>query len=70
MEKEMIVFWVALCLTVTALIASIGYFNYNQTEAIKANIETAIAKGIDPLSVRCAYSSGQDIVCVTYAARK
>jgi len=70
MEKEMLIFWVALSLMIMTLISCITYYNYNQTQAIKSNIETAISKGIDPLSVRCAYSNSQDTVCVAYAARK
>jgi len=70
MEKDMIAFWISLCLTVMTLIGCIGYYNYNQTQAIRANIEVALGKGIDPLSVRCAYSNSQDTVCIAYAARK
>jgi hypothetical protein len=70
MDKEMLIFWVALSLMIMTLISCITYYNYNQTQAIKSNIETAISKGIDPLSVRCAYSNSQDTVCVAYAARK
>ena len=70
MDKEMLIFWVALSLVVMTLIGCITYYNYNQTQAIKSNIETAISKGIDPLSVRCAYTNSQDTVCVAYAARK
>lgn len=70
MEKEMIAFWLFMCLTLMTLIGCIGYYNYNQTQAIRANIEVALGKGIDPLSVRCAYSSNQDTVCIAYAARK
>jgi hypothetical protein len=33
-----------------------------------SNIENAISKGIDPLSVRCSYAHGDDIICVTHAA--
>ena len=70
MEKETVVFYVSICLMVVTLIGCISYYNYNQTQAIRANIEAALAKGIDPLSVRCAYSSSQDTVCIAYAARK
>ena len=31
------------------------------------NVTDAIEKGIDPLSVRCAYASEIDAVCVAYA---
>lgn len=70
MEKETVIFWVSICLMVMTLIGCVAYYNYNQTQAIRSNIEAALAKGIDPLSVRCAYSNSQDTVCVAYAARK
>ena len=34
------------------------------------NIQDAIAKEIDPLSVRCSYARGDDPVCIAFAARK
>jgi hypothetical protein len=56
----------------TVLIAITGmccatYYNLHKTDAMKSNIESAIVKGIDPVSVRCAYESS-DSVCVAYAA--
>jgi hypothetical protein len=70
MDKDMLAFWIAFSLMITTLIGCVTYYNYNQTQAVKSNIETALGKGIDPLSVRCAYSNSQDTVCVAYAARK
>jgi hypothetical protein len=35
-----------------------------------ANIENAIAKGIDPLTVRCSYAKSDDIVCIAHAANR
>jgi hypothetical protein len=32
------------------------------------NIDGAIAKGIDPLSVRCSYAKSDDLICVAFAA--
>jgi len=56
----------------TVLIAITGmccatYYNLHKTNAMKSNIESAIVKGIDPVSVRCAYESS-DSVCIAYAA--
>jgi hypothetical protein len=33
-----------------------------------ANIENAIAKGIDPLTVRCSYVRDYDTICIAHAA--
>jgi hypothetical protein len=34
------------------------------------NIEAAIAKGVDPLSVKCAYETHTNPTCITYAMKK
>lgn len=59
-----------VCTTISLIVAIIGLVSYNINENIlmSQNIETAVAKGIDPLSVRCAYSGSQDHICVAYAA--
>jgi len=31
------------------------------------NIEAAIAKGIDPLAVKCAYETNPTATCISYA---
>lgn len=42
---------------------------YNQTNMAK-NIDSAIAKGIDPIAVKCAYEhSSSSPTCITYALR-
>ena len=51
-------------------IGSIAYYNLQELNAVKTNIEAAAAKGIDPVAVRCAYASSNDMVCVAYAASK
>jgi hypothetical protein len=62
------VFTIAFCTTIIALIAAVTFYHYNELQAVKSNVESAIVKGIDPVAVRCAYASGQDMICVTYAA--
>ena len=55
------------------LICSVTFYQYQQLQAVKSNIESAIVKGIDPVAVRCAYSNEKDVVCVAYgvgASRK
>jgi len=34
------------------------------------NIEAAIAKGVDPLSVKCAYETNVNSVCIAYSLGK
>ena len=62
------VFVISVLVGVVTLIGSVTFYEYNQLNAMKSNIESAIVKGIDPVAVRCAYANERDIVCVAYAA--
>lgn len=53
---------------VTAIISTAVYF-YNERVLMSKNIETAMAKSIDPLSVRCSYAQHTDAVCITYTVQ-
>lgn len=70
--KELImtdrVFVISVLIGVMTLIGSITFYHYNQLQAMKSNIESAIVKGIDPVAVRCAYASERDYICVAYGA--
>jgi len=42
-------------------------FNYvNDRNNMAKNIEVAISKGVDPLSVKCAYETSPTATCITY----
>lgn len=58
------------CVTVIVVTAifSVAYYNINTAKLMSQNISEAVAKGIDPLSVRCSYANSTDNVCVAYAA--
>jgi hypothetical protein len=43
-------------------------YNINDRMLMSKNIDNAIAKGVDPLSVRCAFADGRDMICVAYGA--
>jgi hypothetical protein len=59
---------ISVALVLITAIGSIGYYNIQDRTLMASNIESAIAKGVDPLSVRCSYVNGADTVCVAYAA--
>jgi hypothetical protein len=65
-------FWFGLSVTVIAVAGIWGIVNYTTTsnELMAQNIETAISKGLDPLSVRCSYAHSMDNICVAYAASR
>ena len=62
------VFIISLLIAVVSLIGSVTFYQYNELQAIKSNVESAIVKGIDPIAVRCAYATERDVVCVAYGA--
>ena len=43
-------------------------FKMRDRELMSKNIQEAISKGIDPLTVRCSYSAPDDNVCVAFAS--
>lgn len=53
---------------VLSAIISIAIYWISDRKLMAQNIETAIAKGIDPLSVRCSYADSKDLICVAFAA--
>jgi hypothetical protein len=61
-----------ICFTgmvICALLCGIGYIS-NDRILMSKNIEQAITKGVDPLSVKCAYTTNPDAICITYAMKK
>lgn len=56
-------------IVVTLIIGAVIY-NINDRALMAKNIEQAIAKGVDPLSVKCSYQTHTDPICVTYSMRK
>jgi hypothetical protein len=61
-------FIICLTLIVLATIGSMGYYYITDRQLMAGNIDNAIAKGIDPLSVRCSYAKSDDLICVAFAA--
>ena len=62
------VFIISILIGVVSLIGSVTFYKYNELQAMKSNIESAIVKGIDPVAVRCAYSNERDFICVAYGS--
>ena len=60
------VFVISILIGIMSFIGSITFYKYNELNAMKSNIESAIVKGIDPVAVRCAYANEKDVVCVAY----
>ena len=61
---------VAICITIlffTAVVC-LSWYHIHDRSLMAQNMNNAIAKGIDPLAVRCSYVKSDDIICVAYAA--
>ena len=56
---------------VLLLVIILAFWNFKITESnlMSKNIQDAMSKGIDPLSVRCTYAPDTDNVCLAYALR-
>lgn len=61
-----------ICIMILALAGIVAVsLNYiNDRSNMAKNIETAISKGVDPLSVKCAYETNPTATCVAYALGK
>ena len=59
---------VAVAIIAVAAIVGITIFYVNDRVLMSKNIDSAIAKGMDPISVRCSYVTNTDTICVAYAA--
>lgn len=58
----------ASCISVVLISIVVSYAMYaiKENELMSQNIESAIQKGIDPISVRCSYALGTDNVCIAH----
>lgn len=68
MRVEFIVGIIVALLAFISLVSSITYYNIKRDEVVKSAVESAIVKGIDPMSVRCVFSPiDTDTLCLVYA---
>lgn len=72
-SKETNVFFVVFGSIITLIVVCIiAFWNYklNENNLMGRNIQEAMNKGIDPLSVRCTYAPDTDNICLAYALRQ
>jgi hypothetical protein len=70
MNKEDITYIICVCIVVCSGVAGLTVYNINERNNFAKNMESAIAKGVDPLSVKCAYEQSPTATCITYALGK
>ena len=58
----------AVTLVLLSMVVAVCVYGLNDRKLMAANIENAIAKGIDPLTVRCSYARDYDTICIAHAA--
>lgn len=61
---------ISITVVLLSIVAAICWYGLNDRKLMASNIENAIAKGIDPLTVRCSYAKSDDIVCIAHAANR
>lgn len=67
MNKDLITIMVSVVIVLCTAIVSAAVYNLNDRNNMARNIEAAISKGVDPLSVKCAYETTPNATCITYA---
>jgi hypothetical protein len=60
---------IAITSVVLAAILGLSIYHINDRNLMAKNIDNAIAKGINPMSVRCSYVRGDDPICIAFAAK-
>jgi hypothetical protein len=68
MNKDFITICVSATIVFCTFIVSIFMYNINDRNNMAKNIDAAITKGVDPVSVKCAYETNINAICITYAA--
>lgn len=68
MNKDLITIFISVVIVSCTAIVGLIVYNVNDRNNMAKNIEAAIAKGVDPLSVKCAYETNSNSTCITYAA--
>ena len=58
----------AVTFVILSIVSAVCVYELNDRKLMAANIESAIAKGIDPLTVRCSYVRDYDTICIAHAA--
>jgi hypothetical protein len=67
---EIVTLIICVSVIIAGLIAGTFIYNINDRNNMAQNMESAIAKGIDPLSIKCAYETNANPVCITMAASR
>ncbi len=67
--KQYQIYFAGVMALIFVLILAFWNYKINESNLMSKNIQDAMSKGIDPLSVRCTYAPDTDNVCLAYALR-
>ena len=67
--EEHNIIMIAMTSVILAAILGLSIYHINDRNLMAKNIDNAIAKGINPMSVRCSYVRGDDPICIAFAAK-
>lgn len=70
MNKDFTTICITLIITLCSIVAAYTIYSINDRNNMSKNIESAISKGVDPISVKCAYEISTNALCITYAATR
>jgi hypothetical protein len=70
MNKEFITIIICITLAVCSSIAAFTIYHINDRNNMAKNIDSAVQKGIDPISVKCSYETNANAVCIAYSMGK
>lgn len=68
MNKDLLTICISAIVVIITTIIGLIVYNINDRNNMAKNIESAINRGVDPLSVKCAYETSSNPICITYAA--
>ena len=68
-QQNLYVFFGGLLSLIILVIVAFWNYKINENALMSQNIQNAMSKGIDPLSVRCTYAADTDNICLAYALR-
>jgi hypothetical protein len=70
MNRDILTAFVCITLVICTTVIGGYMYNMNDRNNMAKNIDNAIAKGVDPISVKCAYITTSDSICIAYAMGK
>jgi hypothetical protein len=69
MNNTILQFYISITICFVSVVIGYSVYSINDRTLMSKNIENAITKGVDPLSVRCSYQTTTDSICIAYSLK-